>query len=741
MKEEEMQQGQDRPTLTRRRLLALSGLAVTGVVLTACGGNASPSPTTAAASTTSAGSTTAAQSAAATTSASASAATTAKTASTTTSAGGGAATPAAGGGTPAASGTPGGSGSSIRIEGNLPLPASFQDPTMLADQVKSGKLPAAKDRLPKNPLVVKPVEKVGKYGGTWRAAILNPADSVWLSRTTAYTNMLRWDADWNKVIPDTAESCAVSADGKSFTFKLREGLKWSDGQPATTDDVMFWWEDTQLNTELNPGGVSNSMKQGKDAATIEKLDQTTFKVTFKQPNGLFLILTAGGSTTIGITPKHYLQQFHKKYTDQAKLDQLIKENNVDSWVKLFQTKGGGIPGTPYDARWYNPDLPSINPWKITKGFTEGNQLIFERNPFFFKVDTDGNQLPYLDKVTFDVVQDPQVQVLKAANGELDMQDRTIATLANKAVLSDNQQKGQYHFWENIPSSMNNLIICLNLTHKNPTMRQIMQNKDFRIGLSYAIKRQEMIDTIYVSQGEPWQAAPRKETPWYNERLAKQYTEYDVAKANASLDKAFPKKDSNGIRLGPDDKPISFVVEVTTDQTDRVDGLKLIQGYWKAVGVEIQLKSEDRSLLYARKNSNEHDAVVWGGDGGLNDGIVEMRYYFPFSFESNFAQAWTAWYNPGGNPQTKAEEPPEIVKKQMSLYDQITVTPDPDKQNDLMKQILDIAADQYYCIGITLPPNGYGVVKNNFHNVPPKMFSSGGPYLNPGPTNPFQYYKD
>ncbi|MGN6757481.1 MAG: ABC transporter substrate-binding protein, partial [Thermomicrobiales bacterium] len=390
-----MRQEQEQPTLTRRRLLALSGLAITGVVLTACGGNAAPSPTTAA-STTSAGSTSAALSAAATTSASAStsAATTSKAAGVTTSAGGGAATPATGGGTPAASGTPSsGSGSGVRIEGNLPLPAAFHDPTMLADQVKSGKLPAAKDRVSKNPLVVKPVEKVGKYGGTWRAAILNPADSVWLSRTTAYTNMLRWDADWNKVIPDMAESCVVSPDGKTFTFKLREGLKWSDGQPATADDVMFWWNDVQLDKELNPSGVSNSMKQGKDAATIEKVDETTFKVSFKEPNGLFLILTAGGSTTIGINPAHYLKQFHKKYTDQAKLDQLIKENNVDSWVKLFQTKGASIPGTPYDARWYNPDLPSINPWQLTKGFTEGTQLVFERNPYFFKVDTDGNQLP------------------------------------------------------------------------------------------------------------------------------------------------------------------------------------------------------------------------------------------------------------------------------------------------------------------------------------------------------------
>ncbi len=117
----------------------------------------------------------------------------------------------------------------------------------------------------------------------------------------------------------------------------------------------------------------------------------------------------------------------------------------------------------------------------------------------------------------------------------------------------------------------------------------------------------------------------------------------------------------------------------------------------------------------------------------------MRYYFPYSFESNFAQAWTAWYNSGGNPRTQPEEPPEITRKQMELYDQIKVTPDEGKQVELMKQILEIAADQFYCIGVSLPANGYGIVKNNFRNVPERMFSSGGPYLNPAVTNPSQYF--
>ncbi len=287
-----------------------------------------------------------------------------------------------------------------------------------------------------------------------------------------------------------------------------------------------------------------------------------------------------------------------------------------------------------------------------------------------------------------------------------------------------------------------MVVFLNLTTKNPVLREIFRNKDFRIGLSHAINRQELLDVVYVGQGEPWQAAPRRETPFFNERLAKQYIEYDVKRANEALDRAFPRKDAEGFRVGPDGKRISFNVEVTAGSPGAEaapQALELVQGHWRKVGIEMQVKNEDRALLYTRKNANEHDAVVWAGDGGLKDGLVEMRYYFPFSFESNFAQAWTAWYNPGGNPRTQPEEPPEATKRQMALYDQIRVTPDEAKQVELVKQILDIAADQFYNMGLALPPNSYGIVKNNMRNVPATMFFTGGPWLNPAATNPQQYF--
>ena len=301
-------------TFTRRNCLYLTGLAATGVVATACGGGDDALPgQTPRAVTPGAENTPGTGPAAQPTAAGQATA--------------GVVQPAAGG-----QQTPGAA------------PTSFKEAPQLAEQAKNGQLPAVAERLPKKPLVVRPVERVGKYGGTWRTTILGPADSVWLSRTVGWENLLRWDTEWQQVIPNFAESIQKNPDGSEYTFKLREGLKWSDGAPVTADDALFWWEDVVLNKELSPGGIPLSMKAGDKAGTVEKIDQFTFVAKFPQPNGLFMVNHAQGNGIV-LYPKHYLQQFHKKY-NTTNLDQLVQQNNAETWVKLFQTKGTAIPASP-----------------------------------------------------------------------------------------------------------------------------------------------------------------------------------------------------------------------------------------------------------------------------------------------------------------------------------------------------------------------------------------------------------
>lgn len=593
---------------------------------------------------------------------------------------------------------------------------------MLAERVAAGELPPVAERLPANPLVVPVVERIGTYGGTWNTALLGGQDTSWLGRTIGYEFLVRVTPDWSEIIPNVAESYESNAEATEFTFHLREGMKWSDGEPFTADDILFWYEDVLMNEALTPA-VPSWLVSG-EPVVVEKIDDFTVVFKFVQPNGLFLPNLASSAGSLPTRyPRHYLEEYHPRYNGEVEAQ--AQAEGFDTWLQLFESRA--------DV-WFNTELPTLNGWVLTTGYEDSTeQVVAERNPYYWKVDPEGNQLPYIDRVVYDQVQNVEVLVLKALNGEIDMMDRHLATLNNKAVLFDNMEAGNYRFFETIPTNMNFVIISLNWTHPDPVLREIFQNKDFRIGLSHAINRQEILDIVYVGQGEPWQGAPRPESRFYNERLAKQYTEYDPDLANEYLDKAYPDKNADGIRLGPDGEPISFTI-LTTEAVVDTAALELVRDYWRQVGIQVELQVADRSLVDTRVAANEHDATTWQGSGGTGV-MLGPYYYFPLrSTPSRFAIAWSNWYQglPGG------EEPPAEAKRQMALYDQLKQTADAAEQERLMAEIIEIAADQFYVFGIGLDPNGYGIVKNNFHNVPATVPSS-NLYLSPAETNPSQYF--
>ncbi|MEJ7839673.1 MAG: ABC transporter substrate-binding protein [Thermomicrobiales bacterium] len=619
----------------------------------------------------------------------------------------------------------------VAVAQSTPSIAPTGEAPSLTDQVSAGSLPPVQERVPIDSLVVTPVESVGTYGGRWRSALIGGSDTPWLDKTIGYENLLRWDPEWTGVVPNIAQSYEATDDARSFTFTLRTGMKWSDGSPFTSADVEFYVNDVALNPDI--GGV------GSNPFTIEVADEQKFTITFEQPEGLFLQnLSTGVGNEWTRYPRHYLSQFHATYNTEN-LDELVQQAGAADWIELFRTKGAGIPGTPYSATWQNPELPHVRAWSVIEPYGDTPRVLCRRNPYYWKVDTAGNQLPYIDEVEYQVLQDAEVLLLKAASGEIDMHARHINTDANKAVLAEAQEAGQFHFIELISGLMNKVSIALNLTHKDPVTREIFQNLEFRKGLSHAINRQEIIDVVYVSQGEPWQLAPRPEAPFFNETLARQYTEYDIDLANQLLDSVLPNKDGDGMRLRSDGSKMTIIIEVASEGTVApVDEVVLIADYWRAAGIDAQAQPVDRSLLYSRKDANDHDCAIWQGPGALTDAILDPRWYMPFSSESNFAEAWFGWYQKPANPTTAIEEPPEHVKQQFALYDQLQSTTNADEQYSIFADILAIAQQQFYAIGISLPANGYGIVKNNFHNVP-SSFADANLFMTPGPTNPEQYF--
>lgn len=617
-----------------------------------------------------------------------------------------------------------------------PLSAwAYQEAPMLAEKVSAGQLPAVDDRLPENPEVVTPIDGVGKYGGTLRRQLGGSNDHNSILRIVSPQGLTRWKADFSEIVPNVAESWEANADSSEFTFKLRKGMKWSDGEPFTADDVMFFVEDLLNNEEFYPSPPGNFAVNG-ERMQAEKIDDHTVKLKFAGPYGLFLQMLA---TPLAQEPvlwaKHYCQQFHPKYNpDIAKL--VADTPGVDDWPSLFKLKCGEVEAP---NRWGNAARPTLDPWVVTEeAYTAGaTRVVMSRNPFFWQVDTAGNQLPYIDSLAMGVSQDNQALVLEGVAGNIDMQRRRLDNLGNKPVLSEAAAKGGFKLYEVDNSASNTMAIHLNLTHKDPVMRQVLNDRNVRIALSLGIDREEIIDIVYQGVGEPWQIGPKKSQPLYNEQLATQFTEYDPEKANELLDAAgLDKRDGEGFRLLPDGRRFTFNVQYTgIEQPDWGDALEIIKQQWKEIGVDVNSTSVERSIYYSRGEANEHDFMVWGSPGGL-DPYFDPRDFFPIHPQASWhAIPWVRWYLTGGK---EGEEPNESNKKRLQLYDQFKQTADPAKQQELFGEILQIAADEFEVFGISTAPNLFGVVNTKLRNVP-AVIPGSWMYPDPGPTLPQTYY--
>lgn len=604
----------------------------------------------------------------------------------------------------------------------------------LAAQVKAGKLPALKDRLPASPIVVTPVDSVGQYGGSWRTS-LPLAEAAYVSLFIAgYDPLVRWSAGWpakpKTVEPNIAESFQVSSDATTFTFHLRNGLRWSDGQPFTADDLVFAVDDVMLNTELNPVAPPLIVDPVGKPGKIEKVDDYTVRYTFQNPYGLFPSLAATGNGIMLVNyPMHYCKKFHKKYT--ADVNQVAKKNGFQDWVAQFQKVCDYTVGSP--------ELPTIWAWQVTVPVGKGTDIVLERNPYYWKTDPQGNQLPYLDGINIEIIEDENTLLLKAESGDINLEAgpaTRFTTSENKPVLATNRQRGGYKFLGAINTRSNVMVITFNLTHKDPVKREIFTNKDFRIGLSYAINRPEVIKATMQRQGKPYQVASLPDSDLYDETFGTQYTDYSVAMANQHLDSAGLKKSSSGARLGPDGKPITFTMEYVADHSPAwPDIMNLIKGYWQQVGINMVLRNEDQSVWTTRTSANQHDATVWQGDGGLDE-IMVPRFYFPYDSQSFFATPWAEWFISLGK---SGQEPPAAPKRQMQLYNMIKSTADTTQQNKYMKEILDISKEQFYCIGVARETQRYFIESTKFRNVPDPIIQSPATYPTVGATYPEQYY--
>jgi peptide/nickel transport system substrate-binding protein len=624
----------------------------------------------------------------------------------------------------------------LALAGAAPaLAQQYNEAPALATLVEAGELPPVEERLPAEPLVQEVVEEIGSYGGTLRRGFLGPSDHNNYTRVV-YDALVRHAPDGSEVIPHIAKGWESNDDFTQWTVFLREGMKWSDGEPFGADDIVFWYENIVLNEDLSPNVPVWMQNDDGSAATVEEIDDTTVRWTYAEPNNTFLLNLANmdgadqSITNLAFAPAHYLEQFHPEFVDQAELDAKVAERGFQTWTQLFAVEA--VPHT-------SGRRPSTAAW-VPDGTTVADELfVIKRNPYYFAVDAEGNQLPYIDEVRFTFFADPQGLNLAAIGGEIDMQGRHII-MSNYPVLVENAEKSGYRVLTYPTFGGSDAVLMLNQTYVNdPAIGELLQNRDFRIALSHAIDREAIKELAFLGIGEARQPVPASHHPFYpGDEHAFKYTEHDVDQANQLLDGiGLTERDGDGFRLLPNGERLDLEISVVPAFASWPDIGQLVVEDWADVGVRAHIEIRERTPHFAMRDSGDLMIEIWNEDTAG----------FPFSGQPKFdvrsnpsltlAPLSQQWINTNG---AQGVPPAPELQQIMDIIDEAKVS-DPERQIELAHELFRIWTDNVWEIGtVGLTPMVQGVVVANadLRNVP-EVAGNDWPLRTPGNTRPEQYF--
>jgi peptide/nickel transport system substrate-binding protein len=603
-------------------------------------------------------------------------------------------------------------------------PSTYSEAPVLAEMVSAGQLPPVDERLPENPLVVEPVEEVGVYGGTWLLLIDNQIRIGDVADFNGF-GLLMWNREQTAPAPSLVESWDVENEGREFVLHLRPGLKWSDGEPFTADDIIFWYEDIVLNDELMPVKPAFLITASGALGTIEKVDDFTLRYIFEEPHGLFITLLTKEIWTYA--PEHYLSQFHVDHVDEATLNETMAAEGMDTWVDLFWYKAAFGPNGTIGMG--NPELPTMFPWIAT---TEppSERFIFERNPYFWMVDPAGNQLPYIDRVDTRVV-DPEVMNLQITAGEPNFQVSRVMSFQDIPLYVQYAEENEYRVIQWGDLQVSEAAIWINQNTPDPVDREIYQDVRFRHALSLAINRERINETLYLGLSRPTQATIGV-AKYMKDEYLDAYIDYDPERANALLDEmGLTERDSDGYRLKPDGTRLAPVIEVPNARLGMIDNLTMITEDYAAIGVELIVRPIDQTLWSTRMESGQMQFTGWP----MAKPETETDLV-PISTNTDWAPLWGLWYSTGG---AQGEEPPQHIKDLQALWTEVLITTDEAKQEELINQILQAQAENIWVIGVVGPVPKPLVAKTWFRNVNETCVWSfhHGHFL--GCTAPYQFF--
>lgn len=592
------------------------------------------------------------------------------------------------------------------LAGTAVAQLKFVEPPAFAEEVKAGKLPPVTRRLPENPLVVKlPAgAQPGQHGGSLNMLIGRGRD-VRMLVVYGYARLVGYDQNFN-IAPDILESIEVKEE-RVFTMKLRKGHRWSDGQPFTIEDFRYFWEDVANNKELSPTGPPSDLLVHGEAPRVEYPDPQTVRYSWSKPNPDFLPRMAGASPLFIFRPSAYLKQFHSKYNKK-----------VAEAEKSGASKRGWAATHNREDNMYqfdNPRLPTLQPWMNTSK-PPADRFVAQRNPYFHRVDANGLQLPYIDRVVLAVAEGKLIPA-KTGAGESDLQARDLQ-FNNYTFLKKGEKTNNYRtlLWKTARGA--HFALFPNLNVNDPVWKPIVRDARFRRALSLAIDRAQVNQVLYFGLAAESNDTVVPESPLYRKEYQTRWAQYDRKAAEKLLDELNLKRGPDGIRRLPDGRPLEIIVETAGESTEQTDVLEMIRETWREAGIRLFPKPTQREVLRNRVFSGEALMSVWTGiENGIATADVNPNELAPTS------QMQLQWPKFGQHFETggKSGEAPDIaeVAELLKLNAAWHHAASREERAKIWHRMLQIRAEQQFSIGVV---NGVAqpvVVRNSLRNVPEK----------------------
>ena len=481
---------------------------------------------------------------------------------------------------------------------------TMQEVPSLADKVKAG-LPPVDKRIPTDPSIVEVFyggEGPGRNGGDCNMLIANARDTRLM---TLYSNARLIVYDDKLTLHSDILSSYEAKDGREFTLKLRAGHKWSDGHPFTTEDFRYFWEDIANNKELSSGGPSVELLVHGEPPKVDIIDELTIRYTWAKPNPYFITSQARANPLWLFRPAHYLKQFHIKYSSLEEIAKHAKggQGQNPNWVQIHRR---------VDVMYNNdnPDLPTLNPWMLVTP-PPAQRFVYERNPYYYRIDAKGQQLPYFDRVIFTLAAANLVPA-KAGLGESDLQSRYLNMRDYTFLRKSAKTSGvDVRLWEE--GSGSQLAFYPNLNAKDDVWRALNRDVRYRRALSLAIDRDELNQVIYSGLVKASNNTILGRSPLFKPEYATKWATHDPKQANKLLDEVgLTKRNSLGFRMLSDGRDATIVVEHQSEESSDTDAMSLIADHWKKVGIKMLFKPQSLNNFRLRAFSGEAVMTAYAG---------------------------------------------------------------------------------------------------------------------------------